>query len=519
MFKKWIEIGLLCFLPLLVFSQENEINPNGYNKFYYDNGNLSSEGYMKNGKPDGYWKTYYENGNLKSLGKRKNFEIDSVWKFYNEKGILTSEITYRNDKKHGLTKNYSNEGFLVAKERFIDNKKQGFSYYYYPSARMKKKVFFKDDKEEGIGYAFSKEGDIKSIVKYANGFVKSREKINRKDRNGMKQGRWKEFYSCPEPCNKEYKTKVEGRYMNDLKHGYFREYDRQGVLLNTTKYENGEVVENAEELEQLEVKMEYYDDAKVKWMKSFKDGVPEGVHREYSKEGEIINSIIYSEGNKMGEGILNKQSVKQGDWKEYYLDGQLRAEGKYDNGLRIGRWVFYHSNGKVEQEGVFISGERPIRLWKWYYPSGHLLREENFHMGMEEGQLIEYSDSGKVITKGEYLGGEKEGIWFYEMGDHREEGEYRAGRKEGIWKHYYRNGKLSFEGKFIDGAPDGKHVWYYPKGKKMLEGKYVFGMKESEWVRYNEIGEIIVTILYKDDIEKKLDGVKIKPKTEESTAQ
>ena len=74
---------------------KNETNPNGYNKFYYENGILSSEGYMKDGKADGYWKNYYENGKIKNEGNRKNFQLDSLWKFYNEKGKLTKTFYYK----------------------------------------------------------------------------------------------------------------------------------------------------------------------------------------------------------------------------------------------------------------------------------------------------------------------------------------------------------------------------------------------------------------------------------------
>ena len=43
-------------------AQKKQVNPNGYNKFYYPNGQISSEGMMRNGKPDGYWITYYVTG-------------------------------------------------------------------------------------------------------------------------------------------------------------------------------------------------------------------------------------------------------------------------------------------------------------------------------------------------------------------------------------------------------------------------------------------------------------------------
>ena len=74
-------------LPDTVF-----INKNGYNKFFYDNGVLQSEGEMKNGIPDGYWKNYYTNGVPKSEGNRLNALLDSTWKFYDEEGRWISAI-------------------------------------------------------------------------------------------------------------------------------------------------------------------------------------------------------------------------------------------------------------------------------------------------------------------------------------------------------------------------------------------------------------------------------------------
>ena len=63
--------------------------------FKYDNGVVSSEGYMLNGKPEGYWKTYYEDGLLKSEGNRLNQQLDSIWKFYSPTGSMTQQISYK----------------------------------------------------------------------------------------------------------------------------------------------------------------------------------------------------------------------------------------------------------------------------------------------------------------------------------------------------------------------------------------------------------------------------------------
>src|SRR6185503_6669337 len=90
-----------------VFAQEPK---DGYQKFYYPSGQLSSEGTLLNGKPNGYWKSYYESGKIKSEGNRVNFKLDSLWKFYNDSGYVTAEYNYNEGARHGLQKTYYANG-------------------------------------------------------------------------------------------------------------------------------------------------------------------------------------------------------------------------------------------------------------------------------------------------------------------------------------------------------------------------------------------------------------------------
>ncbi len=98
--KRGIFLLLACFLINYLPAQDV------YQKFYYQDGTLSSEGYMNNGKTTGYWKSYYHNGMLRSEGNRKDFLLDSLWKFYNTEGELASEITYKEGLKHGINRVY-----------------------------------------------------------------------------------------------------------------------------------------------------------------------------------------------------------------------------------------------------------------------------------------------------------------------------------------------------------------------------------------------------------------------------
>ena len=68
-------VRFFFFSGSIILAQETYVDPNGYNTFYFQNGNVSSEGILKDGKPIGYWKTYYDNGQIKSEGNRKNFFI------------------------------------------------------------------------------------------------------------------------------------------------------------------------------------------------------------------------------------------------------------------------------------------------------------------------------------------------------------------------------------------------------------------------------------------------------------
>ena len=510
--------GLLIIFYFLysniVFSQkEQEVNPNGYNKFYYENGKVSSEGSMRDGRPDGYWKTYLPDGKMKSEGNRKNYELDSLWKFYDGKGRIMTEINYKGGKKEGVRRNWDPKGFILSQEDFAEDVKQGIMYTYYPPddstkilGKLKMKTLFDKGKENGYAYEYDTQGRIISVFEYAYGVLKRQEQINRTDKQGEKQGMWKEFYE-------DGKVKEEISYQNGKKTGYSKTFLPTGSLANIEKYDGDSLQKEVPELTtKLEVRNEYYEDGSIKKTGTWLEGKEEGIHKEYSTEGKITHAKIYHEGNRVGEGLIDEAGNQQGAWTEYHATGQLKAKGNYDNGTKIGDWIFYHPNGKVEQKGRYDKKGKTQGLWQWFYDNSTLLREENYLNGRREGGLTEWNDSGKVVTKGEYIDGLKEGKWFYQIQDYREEGMYKSDQKDGPWESYFvENKQVRFAGKFIEGIPDGKHSYYFYDGKLMEEGKYVAGNKDGNWQYFNPDGTILLTITFKNGREVKYDGVKVKP--------
>ncbi len=505
MFKYLISISLLL-VSLGVLSQENTINPNGHNVFYHPNGKIASEGLMRDGKPDGYWKTYNENGVLIAEGNRVNFELDSTWNFYNDSAKLVLQINYRNGLKEGIRRTFRDGEIL--EENFSNDVKNGLSITYYPDGKIKRTVNFVNGFEDGVAREFSHDGTVITLLEYRRGFIVDRENINRVDKRGLKQGRWKYFYD-------NGSVKTEGIYRDDKKNGYFKEYDEKGMLVNIAKYVNDELQQETPELVKLDVRTDYYPNGKPKTVASYKGDVPQGVRREYDSTGKVIAAYTFNKGKMISEGIIDDEGVKDGPWKEYYEEGELRAEGTYNQGKRVGKWKFYHQNGSVEQDGNYNSQGNPEGAWKWFFDNGNVERDESYRNGLNDGIYTEYDETGKVAVQGEYIDGLEEGFWKYQYGDTREEGTYKGGKRNGEWKTYYDNGELSFVGSFIDDNPNGRHIWYWPDGKKRDQGEFLMGMRTGDWVQFDKDGNVFLVIAYENGIEKKYDGVRIKPEYDE----
>jgi len=505
---KSIQKMFLVFLVVLLSHEISAQNDSTiYQKYFYENGQISSEGLLVNGLPDGYWKTYFENGVLKTEGNRKNFIIDSLWIFYNEEGFKVNEITFVEGKKEGIEREFSKEGILEKEFTNVKGKKEGESLYFYATGEVSKRVFYENDKEENEGFEYEKDGRIITKLRFKNGFIRSIVKINRLNSAGQKKGTWEELYS-------NGKIKETGNWTKGKRNGLFKFYKRNGDLEKLVTYKNGEIIEDAAESIVLDIRKEFYNDGTIKIIGSYNDGEKQGTFREYDKQGNIINGYIYKNNEKTGEGIVDKEGKRQGDWKLYYKTGELKAEGKYVDGKKEGKWKYYFQTGQKKQIGEYRKGQ-PHGYWKWYFANGTMQREENYRKGKEDGMMIEYNEAGEEIYKGAYEDGYKIGPWFYHVNDYKELGSYMDDEKDGKWEAFYEDGTKYYVGEFSGGVALGKHVWYHPNGTKKLEGKYESGEKHGEWKEADELGVITNVLIYEYGIVRKVNGTKVKQKEEE----
>lgn len=511
--------NIVHFLPLLVgllvllFHQpvHGQLDvENGPVKIYYPNGQVSSEGFVRDGKPDGYWKTYYVTGVIKSEGKRHNFLLDSTWNFYNQSGELVEVINYQLGKKSGYTYTYTYDNpempgrrTLVSKELYINDKREGNSFYYYNTGELKNILVFRNGKKEGYAKQFDRDSTVITLEQYQDDYLISRERINRTNADGLKQGTYKTFFE-------DGSVKKEENYLEGELHGYFREYDEQGRLLQTLRYERGAVIEEIDEeaREIIDFKRTYDEQGRLIFSGGYKEEIPIGIHRFFDSTGTVINAFVYNEkGQKTAEGIVDEQGNRRGEWTDFYPGGEVRAKGTYRNNRQSGEWTYYFRNGKVEQRGNFLNG-RYDGQWTWYYESGQVWREESYFNGQEDGFAVEYDEQGNVIAEGGYISGEKDGPWKYDVGDHREEGKYIFGLREGEWTYYFDDGSIHFKGNYVQGIPHGRQIYFYQDGTIREEQYYENGVREKTWRKYDRSGNTEIAITYRNNLEVRINGVR-----------
>jgi antitoxin component YwqK of YwqJK toxin-antitoxin module len=76
-----------------------------------------------------------------------------------------------------------------------------------------------------------------------------------------------------------------------------------------------------------------------------------------------------------------------GEFSKYYLSNQLAAQGVFQQGLKNGVWKAWFENGNLKM----------ITRWK---------------NGLQHGIAIAYAENGTVRTKGRYTNNMKQGEWI-----------------------------------------------------------------------------------------------------------
>jgi hypothetical protein len=121
--------------------------------------------------------------------------------------------------------------------------------------------------------------------------------------------------------------------------------------------------------------------------------------------------------------VIDQDSLKQGVWKEFWTNGDLKNE------------VIYKNNKK---QGLEI---------KWFDEPDCVEQESYYKDGMLDGPSIYYSKRCKKDFFETFKSGVKEGLElsYYPNGNIKAEGNFKKGNLNGYYKVYDKKGVFSFE--------------------------------------------------------------------------
>lgn len=473
-----------------------------WTQFTFANGSVSSEGCLVDGLPEGVWKTYHPNGNLASEGARVQHELTGLWRFYHEDGWLEHEVHYAKGRQDGIERFYAAEGVMEEERMWVNGVQEGELRRYHSNGNVARAIPFEAGREQGLGWEFDREdGRRVARLDYHNGYLRGIERINRYNEAGRKTGVWVVW-------NARGILVEEGPWTDGQRNGVFTFYDDKGKLDRLERYVNGELQAADEVTQMLDIRRTYHENGQIARVGGYGAQGPEGVFRVYSPTGELIFGEVYSNGERIAEGITEPNGLREGDWKLYYDSGELFGEGGYAEGLREGPWRFYNRDGSLAQEGGFREG-RYHGDWTWYYPNGDVHRKEAYRRGKEDGLFQEWNRDGELLLEGEYIDGLRHGFWMTQVNDHREEGSYVDGERDGEWVHTYDNGQKQFRGAYLLGDPIGKHVEWNRDGTRHWMGSYEAGLPDGDWIFYGENNQIAQARTYRVGELIKVDGTKV----------
>jgi antitoxin component YwqK of YwqJK toxin-antitoxin module len=205
-----------------------------------------------------------------------------------------------------------------------------------------------------------------------------------------------------------------------------------------------------------------------------------GWYKEYYENGQLKTSGVYEDGEKMGV------------WRSYYETGELSEQSIHNPKTKESESRQFYKNGVLKKEAI---NRKDLFVNRRYYENGKLFREETIF----KHAYKEYYQNGVLKMESIGVSNGSKGIWkhYYPTGEIEWEVNYSNGYREGVYKQYHKNGKLKTEGVNVLDLKQGEEKRYTENGKLLWKGFYNKGMFHKKWSRFNDAGEVMETAKFK----------------------
>jgi len=147
------------------------------------------------------------------------------------------------------------------------------------------------------------------------------------------------------------------------------------------------------------------------------DSVKHGIYRKYSQEGMLLETANYVNGKLEGERIIYnfisgvkevseiyRNDLLDGRYIVFHSNGEMQSFGVYKNNVLSGTVRFYDTSGMLKNEFQFVNNFEIIPFQE-FYENGNVkwegTKRYDHFWGLKKdyGLLKEYNEDGELIRK------------------------------------------------------------------------------------------------------------------------
>lgn len=106
----------------------------------------------------------------------------------------------------------------------------------------------------------------------------------------------------------------------------------------------------------------------------------------------------YPSGNIKLKVQIDKDSIQNGTYQEFYENGELKSKTNYINGKISESLINFYENGKIKEKGL-VKNNMISGWWNYYHENGNLNKKiEWFHLrdSTYKNQEIHFDSNGKI---------------------------------------------------------------------------------------------------------------------------
>jgi antitoxin component YwqK of YwqJK toxin-antitoxin module len=536
----------------------------GKYKSFFRNGKTESEGTYLKGNFSGTWTYYYSNGNKKRFGNYTNEGLATGdWLYFDRDGTLNEKRTFAEDLLQGDNIFYEN-GKMYATQTFKKGKLIKVVYYntegkvvsttgagdgtfkykgYFATGQLMSEGEYVKGEASGHWKYYNRYGRLVSESNYKAGLLEGpsvtyhasgKVTIQSDYKNGERDGYYKEFYASGN-------IKAEGWLRNGNREQQWLSYYPDGKLESDDYYLNNEASGQS---------MAYAVDGKLASVFDFdhskiKKMVEYGNNEKIVSLNKNVNGVEHYEVFYSNKALKYKYEIRCGEYvNQYYAalpDGKTFYRYKVAEGVKDGPFEYNFSDGKKEQVGQYVNGERAGTDRRYHY-NGTLFSEGHYSEGTSDSTWTFYWVNGKVSSQANYKDEKKHGIsryytweglpimeklfvsddlvswravnadgtageWkpftgaetivvYHPNGKKAIEEPYRNGMRHGTKRSYHSNGNIFEEYVYVDGEREGMFRQKYPNGKPMENEPYLFDQVSGKVENFSEDGSLLKSKTY-----------------------